>query len=133
MPTGLLGYKGRVRFEDVNVEQTDGPVRSLVPVTTSSRKRLAVVTSENDIEAVDESAGVIMYCRSWCGDCARARTWLTAHNIPFTEIDVERDPEARDRAAAHNDGRLHTPTFEIGDGVCVDFRPDTLSELLDIV
>jgi mycoredoxin len=91
-----------------------------------------VSASGHDVEAVDESAGVIMYCRSWCGDCARARAWLTAHDIPFTEIDVEEDPTARERAAAHNDGQLHTPTFEIGDGVCVDFRPDTLSKLLDI-
>ena len=87
---------------------------------------------DTDIEAVDEGVGVIMYCRSWCGDCARARAWLTAHNIPFTEIDVESDPTARERAADHNEGRLHTPTFEIGDGVCVDFRPDRLSEMLGV-
>ncbi len=88
--------------------------------------------NERDIEAVDEGAGVVMYCRPWCGDCARARAWLTAHDIPFVEVDVETDPSARERAAAHNDGRLHTPTFEIGDGVCVDFRPDRLTELLEI-
>jgi glutaredoxin len=87
---------------------------------------------DRDIEAIDGGAGVVMYCRPWCGDCARARVWLNEHNIPFTEIDVEADPSARDRAAAHNEGRLHTPTFEIGDGVCVDFRPDTLSKLLDL-
>jgi len=73
---------------------------------------------------------VIMYCRSWCGDCRRARAWLEAHDIPYIEIDVERDSDAQARAADHNDGRLHTPTFEIGDGVCVDFQPEKLKELL---
>jgi len=91
-----------------------------------------VSAGENEVGAVEEGAAVVMYCRSWCGDCARARVWLDAHNIPYTEIDVEAEPAARERAAAHNDGQLHTPTFEIGDGVCVDFRPDTLSKLLDI-
>jgi glutaredoxin len=91
-----------------------------------------VSDTDKNFKAVNEGAGVVMYCRPWCGDCARARAWLNEHNIPFTEIDVEADPSARDRAAAHNEGRLHTPTFEIGDGVCVDFRPDTLSKLLDI-
>jgi mycoredoxin len=90
------------------------------------------VSMESDIEAADEGAGVIMYCRSWCGDCARARRWLDAHNIPYTEVDVEADLAARERAAGHNEGRLHTPTFEIGDGVCVDFRPEKLTELLGI-
>ena len=88
--------------------------------------------TEKDIEAVDESAGVVMYCRSWCGDCARARAWLARHNIDYVEIDVENDPDALLRAARHNEGRLHTPTFEIGDGVCVDFRPERLCELLGI-
>ena len=78
----------------------------------------------------DETPQVTMYCRSWCGDCRRARAWLTEQGIPFVEVDVERDPEAHSRAAGHNAGRLHTPTFEIGEGVCVDFRPEKLRELL---
>jgi len=79
-----------------------------------------------------EAPRVIMYCRSWCGDCRRARVWLEANNIPFAEVDVERDREAHERAAGHNAGNLHTPTFEIGDDVCVDFRPDVLKRLLKI-
>jgi glutaredoxin len=88
--------------------------------------------SDLDASHGSETPEVVMYCRTWCGDCARARRWLDAHNIPYTEIDVEADPNARERAAGHNDGQLHTPTFEIGDGVCVDFRPDKLSKLLGI-
>lgn len=82
--------------------------------------------------AAENIPHVVMYCRKWCGDCARARVWLDAHHIAYTEVDVEEDPTARARAESHNQGHLHTPTFEIGDGVCVDFRPDTLSELLGI-
>ncbi|NTW28285.1 MAG: glutaredoxin family protein [Coriobacteriia bacterium] len=75
---------------------------------------------------------VVMYCRTWCGDCSRARRWLEARGIDYIEIDVESDPGAHARAAAHNEGRLHTPTFEIGDGVCVDFHPDKLERLLGL-
>jgi mycoredoxin len=82
----------------------------------------------------DESAepDLIMYCTQWCPDCRRAREWLDSHNISYREVDVSRDVEARERAANHNEGRLHTPTFELGDGVCVDFRPDRLSEILGL-
>lgn len=80
----------------------------------------------------DETPQVIMYCRSWCGDCRRARAWLQEHHIPYTEIDVDDDADARSKAESHNKGRLHTPTFEIGDGACVDFRPEKLKELLGI-
>lgn len=75
---------------------------------------------------------LVMYCRSWCGDCARARRWLEERGVDFVEIDVETDAEARQRAADHNEGRLHTPTFECGTEICVDFRPDRLCEILDI-
>lgn len=73
-----------------------------------------------------------MYCRSWCPDCARARVWLDEHGIAYEEIDVDDDLYAREKAANHNEGRLHTPTFEIGPDVCVDFRPERLSELLGL-
>lgn len=79
----------------------------------------------------DDAPQVIMYCRSWCGDCRRARAWLIEHDIAFVEVDVEADPDAHSRAAGHNAGQLHTPTFEIGDGVCVDFRPEKIKELLE--
>lgn len=75
---------------------------------------------------------IVMYCRPWCGDCRRARAWLDERNIDYTEVDVEADEEAKALAAELNEGRLHTPTFVIGDGVCVDFRPERLCELLGI-
>jgi glutaredoxin len=84
----------------------------------------------------DTTAGdapeLVMYCRTWCGDCARARAWLDEHDIPYTEVDVDGDDDARMHAAGLNDGRLHTPTFTLGDGVCVDFRPEKLRDLLGL-
>ena len=75
---------------------------------------------------------LVMYCRTWCGDCRRARAWLAERQIPYVEVDVEEDPAARERAASHNHGHLHTPTFELGPEVCVDFRPERLCEMLGI-
>lgn len=73
-----------------------------------------------------------MYCRSSCPDCRRARNWLDEQGIEYEDIDVDTDAEARVFAASLNDGDLHTPTFVIGEGVCVDFKPDRLRELLEL-
>lgn len=73
-----------------------------------------------------------VYCRPWCGDCRRALAWLDEHDVPYRQVNVDEDADARARAAAHNLGDLHTPTFELGDDVCVDFRPQRLRELLGI-
>jgi len=85
---------------------------------------------EHLTETPGDAPALTMYCRTWCGDCARARTWLSEHNIPYVEIDVDDDDDARTHAAGLNDGHLHTPTFTMGDGVCVDFRPERLKDLL---
>ena len=79
-----------------------------------------------------EGTQLVMYCRSWCPDCRRAREWLDEHGIPYVEVDVDDDYDARAYAADINEGRLHTPTFEIGKDTCVDFRPERLSELLGL-
>jgi glutaredoxin len=79
-----------------------------------------------------EKPPLTVYCRPWCGDCRRALAWLDQHGIAYVEVDVDGDERARERAAAHNDGSLHTPTFELGSDVCVDFRPERLKELLGL-
>ncbi len=81
----------------------------------------------------DGPAALIVYCRSWCGDCRRAKHWLDEHGIAYIEVDVDEDLDARERAAGFNEGRLHTPTFERGDDVCVDFRVERLKQLLDMM
>lgn len=86
----------------------------------------------SDTATPDSRPSLTMYCRSWCGDCARARRWLDEHGIDYVEIDVEDDDGARQLAAGLNEGRLHTPTFTLGDGVCVDFRPEKLKDLLGL-
>lgn len=38
---------------------------------------------------------VTMYATSWCGYCAKARKYFRENGIPYTEYDIEQDPEAR--------------------------------------
>ena len=37
---------------------------------------------------------VEMYGVTWCGDCRAARKFLDAHDIEYTEIDIDRDSAA---------------------------------------
>lgn len=88
---------------------------------------------EERVAAETTTEGLVMYCRKWCPDCARARRWLDERGIPYVEIDVDDDLDARGHAESLNEGRLHTPTFELGNQTCVDFRPATLEELLRLM
>jgi mycoredoxin len=81
---------------------------------------------------MSEQGTLIVYCRSWCPDCARARAWLAEHDVPYVEVDVDSDLDARRRAAGYNSGDLHTPTFEMDGKTCVDFRPDRIREIIGL-
>jgi glutaredoxin len=37
---------------------------------------------------------VQVYTTAWCPDCRAARQFLDVHGIPYTEVDVDRDPAA---------------------------------------
>lgn len=72
----------------------------------------------------------VVYCRSWCGDCHRALSWLDSHGYTYELIDIDEDHEARQRCVELA-GKVITPTFVIDDDICmVNFEPGHLAELL---
>ena len=81
------------------------------------------------MDAMNEDPRVVMYCRSWCGDCMRAKRWLDSMGVIYEEIDIEEDPAGADTVRAIA-GKIVTPTFEIGDETCVDFNEARLRSLL---
>jgi len=141
----LIDREGVVRYVDVHdiEDQPDnevlfGELAKLEPELAAAAEESAKAAAESaEVPAPSETAatsssGVVMYCTPWCPDCRRARAWLHEHGVNYVEVDVSTDKSARERAAEHNNGDLHTPTFEIGGEVCVDFRPDRLVELLGL-
>jgi mycoredoxin len=59
---------------------------------------------------------IIMYGTNWCGDCHRSRRLLDRHEIPYTWIDVDRDPEAKAYVKSVNRGIQIVPTILFPDG-----------------
>jgi mycoredoxin len=54
-----------------------------------------------------------MYTTSWCGDCRRAKRFLSERGVAFEEIDVEETEGAAEYVMQVNDGRRKVPTFEV--------------------
>ncbi|HVK23289.1 MAG TPA: glutaredoxin family protein [Actinokineospora sp.] len=72
---------------------------------------------------------ILVYSADWCGDCTRAKSWLRANAIPFTEIDVEHDDAARAAAIELAGGRKNIPVVVMTDGSV--FVEPTNTELAD--
>ena len=63
-----------------------------------------------------------LYSASWCRDCREAKRFLTTHNIPFKEIDIETNPGAADLVIAST-GKRAIPQFVIDGEWVQPYRP----------
>ena len=59
---------------------------------------------------------LVMYSTTWCGYCARLKAQLGREGIEFTEVDIERDPEAAQFVMSVNGGNQTVPTVVFPDG-----------------
>jgi thioredoxin reductase (NADPH) len=58
---------------------------------------------------------IVMYTKSWCPYCTRAKTLLTAKGQTWTEIDVEAEPARRDEMIEKSGGQRTVPQIFIDD------------------
>lgn len=78
-----------------------------------------------------------VYSASWCRDCREAKRFLTTHNIPFQEIDIETTHGAADLVIA-NTGKRAIPQFVLDGKWVQPYRPgqgflyDEMSTLLGV-
>ena len=63
-----------------------------------------------------------VYSAAWCRDCREAKRFLTKHNIPFEEIDIERTPGAADEVE-DNVGKRAIPQFVVDGKWVQPYRP----------
>jgi len=59
-------------------------------------------------------ARIDIYTTRFCGYCQSAKALLSRKGIPFTEIDVTGDPNARDKMVERANGRYTVPQIFIG-------------------
>jgi glutaredoxin len=86
--------------------------------------------NQQSLNAARRKVSITMYSTSWCGVCSSARTYMLSKDIPFTELDVEHDPAAHDRAKELNP-RGSVPTIAIDDEILIGFGAAALESRID--
>lgn len=71
-----------------------------------------------------------VYTATWCSACASAERWMDDNDIAYSEIDVDRNPGARDQLLALNPRRT-LPTFDVAGDVLVGFDPSRLGAAIE--
>ncbi|WP_322815788.1 mycoredoxin [Chloroflexus sp.] len=59
---------------------------------------------------------IVVYGTNWCPDCRRAQRVLDQHGVPYTYINIERDPAAAEFVIKVNNGNQSVPTIVFPDG-----------------
>jgi glutaredoxin len=65
---------------------------------------------------------LLVYSAPWCRDCREAKRFLAKHQIPYTEIDIERTPGAAEEVLRHV-GKKAIPQFVIDGEWVQPYRP----------
>jgi len=83
-----------------------------------------------ELETADTSYGntITMLSTTWCSVCKRAKAWLNAKGITYTELDVEKDGEGKQRYRELN-GR-GVPIILIGKQRMNGFSEARMEEML---
>ena len=126
----IVDKKGNVRYVDIHdIDlQPDNDVL-LAELRKIDPEAAAHEASTEPPPAELPAGGIILYCTSWCPACRRARRFLEERGVAYTEIDINKAPEARDRLRELTGGTLTTPTFDIDGEIIVDFRRDQIEQL----
>lgn len=61
-------------------------------------------------------AQIVLYGAHWCPDCRRSKQFLGEHQIPYTWVDIEQDPDAESLVISTNGGKRIVPTIVFPDG-----------------
>ncbi|NOS88574.1 MAG: glutaredoxin family protein [Methylococcaceae bacterium] len=78
--------------------------------------------------AAPGSYNVVLYSTTWCGYCAKMRSYFADHHIRYRDVDVERSEEGI-RAYADLGGN-GVPIVVIGKQVIYGYAPEQVDEAL---
>ncbi len=78
------------------------------PVVVNSPQNQSPVSA-----APQSKPGVVLYSASWCPHCKEAKEYFKAHNIAYTNRDVEEDADAMETLVEKYDSRS-VPVIVLG-------------------
>ena len=74
-------------------------------------------------------AKVLLFSTSTCSWCRRAKRYFKEQQVPFKEVNIERDPEAA-REIVRKTGQTGVPVIKIGSNWIVGFDRERIDKEL---
>lgn len=113
--------QGRKHFGNKPPAEAQAKKLDIRPNTVSNPNR------GNNSKTPAANKQVVIYAATWCGVCKRAKQYFKAHNIPYTEYDIERSRKGRlDYKKLNGRG---VPIILVGDQRMDGFSPERFQAL----
>ncbi len=90
----------------------------------------AVVSLAGEEKSPPSSDEITVYCAQWCRDCVKVKKWLEGHGLPFVELDIDYEPDARSRVRQWCGGKLITPVVDFYGTIIIDYSELKLEDAL---
>jgi glutaredoxin len=97
------------------------------------RKRSAMIEADRERRKLMHARGgvlVVMYSTSWCPACKAAREYMTSHQIPYVDNDIE-ESESANAILKRLNPRGSIPTIDVDGEVMVGFSPEHIEAMLE--
>ncbi len=94
-----------------------------------NRHKIDSVLSDDQSIASAGTNEVVMFMTSWCGYCRAASQYFTDNNIPYTEYDIERSSEGKQKYDQYNVRGV--PIIIINGEVIIGFDQNAISAALN--
>ncbi len=70
-----------------------------------------------------------IYTTPSCPWCAKTKEWLRQHKIPYTNLDVTKNPAAREEMFQKS-GQMGVPVLDVNDTTIVGYDPQAIVKAL---
>lgn len=101
---------------------------------TSGTARVASTGGAGGTVATAATGDVVVYGASWCGACRQARQFFQREGVAFQDLDIERDPGARDemnrKARAAGVPTTGIPVIDVHGTILTGFDERRIRQLL---
>lgn len=114
---------------DGNVSYHDRPPPSGAGYRVEEKNVKTAPAADASADAATK-APVVLYLAPGCGPCDSARAYLEARGVPYTEKNVEGDPEIQ-KELMERAGQLSVPTITVGPKVMRGYLESLLEGELD--
>ena len=90
-----IDKNGQVHFTDRRAAQGNSEQVKLPPINSIKSPKITQRNRTTGSNIPGRQQSIVMYSAEWCGVCKKAKKYFNARRIPYKELDIDKNKQAR--------------------------------------